>query len=52
MEKKKFNKDGMWVEPAFPQMFGLKMLMGNYASLKDPSSIFLSQSLAKAFYWQ
>jgi putative ABC transport system permease protein len=48
--EKKFNKDGMWVEPAFPQMFGLKMLMGNYTALKDPSSILLSQSLAKAFF--
>lgn len=47
---KKFNKEGMWVEPAFAEMFGLKMLAGSNTGLKDPGSILLSQSLAKAFF--
>ncbi|QEC44990.1 ABC transporter permease [Pseudobacter ginsenosidimutans] len=47
---KKFNRDGMWVEPEFPEMMGLKMIKGNYAGLKDPSSIFLSQSMSSALF--
>lgn len=40
----------MWVQSDFPQMFTLKILSGNPNSLKDPSSILISSSLAKSLY--
>ncbi len=47
---KKFSRKGMWVQPDFTQMFTLTMLRGDRAALKDPSSVLLSQSLAKATF--
>ncbi|MGN6618158.1 MAG: ABC transporter permease [Ilyomonas sp.] len=48
---KKISAEGMWVEPAFPSMFTLKTVSGNVTSgLKDPSSILLSASVAKALF--
>ena len=41
---------GLWAEPAFPVMFTLKMLKGNTDAFKDPSSILISQSTAKALF--
>ena len=40
----------MWVQSDFPQMFTLKILSGNLNSLKDPSSVLISSSLAKSLY--
>lgn len=41
----------MWVEPAFPAMFSFKGVKGNVAGgLKDPSSILISASKAKALF--
>ncbi|KAA9354735.1 ABC transporter permease [Larkinella humicola] len=49
--EKKINKDGMFVEPVFPQMLSLTMLKGTAANaLKDPRSILLSESIAKALF--
>jgi putative ABC transport system permease protein len=48
--EKKLSVAGKWVEPDFPEMFTLKMLEGNRNALQDPSSIVLSQSMAKAFF--
>lgn len=47
---KKFSKEGMWVEPGFAEMFGLKMLRGNYEAFKDPKAFFISASLSKAMF--
>jgi ABC-type antimicrobial peptide transport system permease subunit len=40
----------MWVQPEFPVMLTLKMLKGRADALKDPSSILLTESLAKALF--
>jgi putative ABC transport system permease protein len=48
---KKISAEGMWVEPVFPSMFSFNMLQGDAKSvLKDPSSIALSASVAKALF--
>src|SRR5450432_836699 len=48
--EKKFSAVGIWAVHDFPEMFTLKMLEGSRAALQDPSSIVLSQSIAKAFF--
>ncbi|WP_338875153.1 ABC transporter permease [Spirosoma sp. SC4-14] len=49
--EKRINKEGMYVEPVFPQMLSLTMLKGDYATaLKEPASILLSESMAKALF--
>lgn len=47
---KKFSKEGMWVEPGFAAMFGLKMLRGHQEALQDPKAFFISASLSKAMF--
>lgn len=47
---KKISQTGMWVQDVFPVMFTLKMLRGNPDALKDPSSVLLAQSAAKALF--
>jgi ABC-type antimicrobial peptide transport system permease subunit len=47
---KKITAYGMWVEPVFPSMFSIKMMKGSIQSLKDPTSILLSASVAKAMF--
>ncbi|HMF70190.1 MAG TPA: ABC transporter permease, partial [Flavitalea sp.] len=47
---KKFIKTGNAVEPDFTEMLTLKMLKGSRNGLKDPSSIMLSGSVAKALF--
>jgi ABC-type antimicrobial peptide transport system permease subunit len=47
---KKIINHGMWVERDFPAMLSLKMISGSRDALKDPSSILLTQSLAKALF--
>ncbi len=47
---KKLTQQGMWAQPEFPVMLSLKMLKGNQNGLKDPSSVLLTQSLAKALF--
>lgn len=44
------NKVGNFFEPDFPEMITLKMLKGTRAGLKDPASILLSASTAKALF--
>ena len=48
--EKKISEQGMWVEANFPAMFSLKMLQGNINALSDPSSILLSETLAKTLF--
>ena len=47
---KKISTTGMFAEPVFPKMFSLRILKGNINGLKDPSSILLSASVAKALF--
>lgn len=47
---KKLTQSGMWVQPEFPAMLTLKMLRGRMDALKDPSSVLLTESLAKALF--
>jgi ABC-type antimicrobial peptide transport system permease subunit len=47
---KRIARKGMWVQPDFTQMFTLTMLRGSRNALNDPSSVLLSQSLAKAMF--
>lgn len=44
------DASGIWVEPDFPEMFTLTMLEGSRNVLKDPSTVLISQSLAKALF--
>src|SRR5580693_5293529 len=48
--EKKLMKNGYYFEPGISDMINLKMVKGSRDGLKDPSSILLSESLAKAFY--
>jgi putative ABC transport system permease protein len=47
---KKLSQEGMYVEPAFPEMLTLRMLQGSRDALKDPSSILLTKSLASSLF--
>jgi ABC-type antimicrobial peptide transport system permease subunit len=47
---KKLSEQGVFMETDGPEMFTLKMLKGNRNALKDPSSILISASTAKAFF--
>ena len=44
------SQRGGFMEPGSPHMLSLKMIKGTRDGLKDPSSILLSQSLAKALF--
>ena len=49
--EKKFNKSGFYFEPEVIDMFSLNLLKGDPdIALKDPYSIILSQSTAKAYF--
>ena len=47
---KKLNKTGVYFEPQAPEMFTLKMLRGTRDGLKDPYSVLISASNAKAYF--
>lgn len=48
--EKKLSSTGMFVEQDFPSMMTPEMIEGEYQSLADMNSIFISQSLAKSFF--
>ncbi|GAA4454370.1 ABC transporter permease [Nibrella saemangeumensis] len=48
--EKRFTKIGNFFDPEVADMLSLNMLKGTRAGLKDPYSIFLSESVAKAFF--
>ena len=48
--EKKFTKQGNFFEPAVTEMLSLNMLKGTRECLKDPYSIALSASVAKAYF--
>lgn len=45
-----FTRKGNCVEPDFPAMLSLKMLRGTFAHLDDPTSVLLSESVAKTLF--
>jgi len=47
---KKLSRTGLFMDPDAPEMLTLKMIHGSWAGLKDPNSIMLSESTAKAFF--
>jgi putative ABC transport system permease protein len=47
---KKLNKRGVYFEPQAPEMLTLKMLKGTRDGLKDPYSVLISASNAKAYF--
>jgi putative ABC transport system permease protein len=48
--EKKLMRHGYYFEPGIGDMLNLKMLKGSRDGLIDPSSVLLSESLAKAFF--
>lgn len=48
--EKNLIKTGYYFEPGITDMLSLKLLKGSHDGLKDPSSILLSATLAKAFF--
>lgn len=49
-EEKKFTKSGIFIQPKAPEVFSLRMIWGNRNALNDPSSIIISESVAKTFF--
>ena len=47
---KKINASGLWAERAFPSMLSLNMTKGSFSRFGDPSSILISESLAKSLF--
>ena len=47
---KKISGYGIYAQEFFPSMFGLTILNGNMQSLKDPSTIMISKSLAVSLF--
>jgi putative ABC transport system permease protein len=48
---KKISEHGVYFEPGAPEMFGVRVIHGNPNGLDNlPGTIFLSESMAKAFY--
>ncbi len=49
-ENIKISASGVWTQPDLPAMLTLKMLEGKRDALKDPSSVLITQSLAKKLF--
>ncbi len=47
---KKLSQWGMWAQPSFPAMFSFRMVAGGVTAFKDPSSLLLSESAARALF--
>jgi putative ABC transport system permease protein len=47
---KKINASGLWAERDFPSMLSLNMTKGSFSRFGDPSSILISESLAKSLF--
>jgi putative ABC transport system permease protein len=50
VKDKKINASGLWAESAFPSMLTLHMKKGDYGHFNDPSSLLISESLAKSLF--
>jgi putative ABC transport system permease protein len=46
----KFSENGIYMDAGAPEMLSLKMIQGNYNGLKDPHSVIISSSVAKAIF--
>ena len=49
-QDKKLTKTGNFMQPQITEMLSLKMIKGNRDGLKDPASIMISESAAKAYF--
>lgn len=49
-DDKNFKRRGLFVEESFLNMLSLHMLQGSYQSLKDPNSVIISASTARAIF--
>ena len=47
---KKISQNGMWAEADMPGILSLNMIKGSYSNFKDPSSMVIAQSVAKALF--
>lgn len=47
---KKLSRTGLYMDADAPEMLTLKMINGSWSGLKDPYSIMISESTAKAFF--
>ena len=47
---KRISRSGSYMEPDAPKLFSLNILKGSGDGLKDPSSMLVSQSIAKALF--
>jgi len=47
---KKITANGMYVQPAFTEILPIRMLRGRGKDLADPSSLILSQTMAKSLF--
>lgn len=48
--EKSISRPGSYMEPEAPEMLTLKMIEGSRSGLKDPSSILIAESVAKALF--
>jgi ABC-type antimicrobial peptide transport system permease subunit len=48
--EKKINASGLWAEADFPSMLSLRMVKGGYNNFHDPSSILISEDLARNLF--
>jgi putative ABC transport system permease protein len=49
IDKEKFSRQGIFVEPDFLKMYDVQLIAGSYSD-KDPSAVLLSESTANAFF--
>lgn len=47
---KALSRAGNWTQYSFPEIFGLQMLAGSTAALKDPSTLLLAKSTARDLF--
>jgi putative ABC transport system permease protein len=47
---KKLSQWGMWAQRPFPAMFSFRMVAGSVTAFRDPSSLLLSESAARALF--
>jgi len=49
-EDKNLTQTGMFAEPGFCELFTLQMIRGSWQVLSDPSSLIISETLAKTYF--
>ena len=48
--EKKLSGTGVWAQPDLPEMLTIRMLEGKRDALKDPSTVLLNRSMARALF--